>query len=217
MRKIFFVVMLVALLAQVASAEEPKKSDEPVRTTTTNTPYSRGYAPATGEYGEMGGYGWYGMESDTRGTKQLVDRWKAAREASERDKIEKSLHESLTTEFTQRLAAHEREIKQLEEKVRQLRDRLSLRREKQDEIVEHRLQQILREAQGLGWGSEEVGNFGGYGRASSMFRGRGYGTSAPATTQTAPSAFAPTTNATEPAAGDDGDSALESLEGASRN
>ena len=216
MRKIFFVFMLAALLASFASAEEPKKSDEPVRPTATNSPYSRGYASEGGGYA-MSGYGAMGMESDTRGTKQLVDRWKAAREASECDKIEKSLHESLTTEFTQRLAAHEQEIKELEEKVRQLRKRLDLRREKQDEIVDHRLQQILREAQGLGWGSEETGNYGGYGRARSLFGGRGYGTSASATTQTAPIALAPTTNAAETAAGSDGDSALELLEGASRN
>jgi hypothetical protein len=88
---------------------------------------------------------------------QLVERWKTAREAGERNEIEGTLREMLQSEFSARLAAHEREIKELEEKVRQLRDRLNLRREKQAEIVDHRLQQILREAQGLGWGTEETG------------------------------------------------------------
>jgi hypothetical protein len=95
--------------------------------------------------------------------RQFIERWKAAREGDERAKVESTLREMLQREFAARLAEHEREIKELEEKVRQLRNRLSLRREKQDEIVDHRLQQILRDAQGLGWGTEGMGG-------QSMFR-----------------------------------------------
>ena len=194
--------MLVALLAPFASAEEPNKSDDPVRSTTTNPPYFRSYASEAGGYGGRGGYyaseageyggrggiAWYGMESDTRGTQQLVDRWKAAKEPSERDEVEKALRESLTTEFTQRLAAHEREIKELEEKVHSFVTGSACAREKQEEIVEHRLQQILREAQGLGWGAEGMGMQDRYG--NSTLTRRGYATSATRTTQPAPSAFA---------------------------
>jgi DNA-binding IclR family transcriptional regulator len=43
----------------------------------------------------------------------------------------------------------------LEAKVKQLREQLELRRKEQDEIVDFRLKQLLREAQGLGWGTDE--------------------------------------------------------------
>jgi hypothetical protein len=93
---------------------------------------------------------------DPRQTQQLVQRWKDSKDAAEREKLETELRGRLKLEFTARLARHYQEIKELEEKVRQLRERLALRKEKQEEIVGHRLQQILREAQGLGWDSEGV-------------------------------------------------------------
>jgi polyhydroxyalkanoate synthesis regulator phasin len=80
--------------------------------------------------------------------------WKAAGSESDRGRIEKKLREVLKGQFQARLAAHQKEIEQLEAKVKQLREQLELRRTKQDEIVDFRLQQLLREAQGLGWGTE---------------------------------------------------------------
>lgn len=93
---------------------------------------------------------------DPRQTQKLIERWKNSNESAEREKLETELRALLRREFAARLAVHEREIKQLEEKVRQLRERVALRKEKQEEIVAHRLQQILRDAQGLGWGAEGV-------------------------------------------------------------
>jgi hypothetical protein len=120
-----------------------------------------------GGYGYEGGYGrggyGYGRGPSNLGYErtgqisQLIERWKAAKESRERGRAEDYLRNILTAQFKARLDAHESEIKQLEEKVRQLRQRLNLRREKQDEIVENRLQQILRDAQGLGWGAEGFG------------------------------------------------------------
>jgi hypothetical protein len=127
-----------------------------------------------GEFGMgMGGYGGRSGKIDPRQTRKLIDRWKASKDASERSNLEKSLREMLKAEFSTRLAAHEKEIKQLEEKVRQLRARLDLRHEKQDEIVENRLEQLLRDAQGLGWGSEGIG-----GQATRLEWEWGYGAAA---------------------------------------
>jgi hypothetical protein len=94
---------------------------------------------------------------DPRQAHKLIESWKNSKNEGERDNIEQSLRKLLTVEFSTRLEAHEEEVKQLEEKVRQLRARINLRREKQNEIVENRLQQLLRDAQGLGWGSEGIG------------------------------------------------------------
>jgi hypothetical protein len=181
MRKLFFIVFVVSLSTAIVSAQTPQPADPPGQPRANNAPYegnSGGEAGMEGEgdrygrgYGYEGGYGrggyggrsgGYETNSNPRGTRQLVDRWKASREPAERDKIEKTLRETLHAEFNARLAAHEKEIKDLEEKVRQLRARLNLRREKQDEIVDHRLQQLLRDAQGLGWGSDEMSRRGAY-------------------------------------------------------
>ena len=48
-------------------------------------------------------------------------------------------------------ARDENEIKELEARVKQLQEKLDLRRQKQDEIVDLHLQQLLHDAQGLGW------------------------------------------------------------------
>jgi hypothetical protein len=87
---------------------------------------------------------------------ELLGSWKAAANESERSKVEKELREVLKGEFQARLGAHEKEIAQLEAKVKRLREQLELRRKKQDDIVDFRVQQLLREAQGLGWGTEPV-------------------------------------------------------------
>jgi hypothetical protein len=150
MLRAILIVLLFGLFAQMAPAQ-PGPADEAMM--------DSGY----GVYGEMRAYGArggagrgeYGVEAQIH---RLVERWKASKQDAERGKIETWLRNGLKHEFKARLAAHEKEINELEEKVRQLRERLALRKEKQDEIVEHRLQQILRDAQGLGWGSEGRGS-----------------------------------------------------------
>ena len=83
--------------------------------------------------------------------------WKAAPgTGADRKKIEQQLRQSLKEQFDARMSVHQKEIEQLEAKVKKLREQLELRRKKQDEIVDFRLQQLLREAQGLGWGTEPV-------------------------------------------------------------
>jgi hypothetical protein len=88
--------------------------------------------------------------------RRLVETWENTKDKSEREKLEKDLREELKKEFEARMAVHEQELKGLEDKVRQLRERLALRKEKQNEIIDNRLQQILREAQGLGWGTDKA-------------------------------------------------------------
>lgn len=147
MKRAMLIVLSFGLLGSIASGQ-PGPDDQPSNEAT---------------YSEMGGSPYstgdrYARERriDPRQTRKLIERWKNSNEAAEREKLETELRALLRGEFAARLAVHEREIKQLEEKVIQLRERLALRKEKQEEIVGHRLQQILREAQGLGWGSEGV-------------------------------------------------------------
>jgi hypothetical protein len=146
MQRAILIVLFFGLFASIAPAQ-PGPVDEP-RTGVT-------YGGGRGERGyRTNDRGAREDRIDPRQTQRLVERWKASKLDAEREKLESELRGQLKREFAARLAVHEREIKQLEEKVRQLRERLTLRKEKQNEIVEHRFQQILRDAQGLGWGSE---------------------------------------------------------------
>jgi hypothetical protein len=88
------------------------------------------------------------------GVGELVQKWKLAQNEADRAKIEQSLQALLKEQFQARLETNEKEISQLEAEVKRLRGQVELRRKKQDEIIEFRLTQLLREAQGLGWGTE---------------------------------------------------------------
>lgn len=99
-----------------------------------------------------------GVDSDKSDREQaiqkLLDAWKAAHSETERRTIEQQLRDAIKSLFRAQSAKHDLEIKRLEEKLEALRDQLHQRHEKQDEIVELRLQQLLLDAQGLGWGSD---------------------------------------------------------------
>lgn len=94
-----------------------------------------------------------------------VEQWKAAEDDDARGKAEGELRAALKESFEFRLRRHEEQIHELEDRVKRLREQLDQRREKQDEIVDFRLQQLLREAQGLGWGTEPATRLPGLGRA----------------------------------------------------
>jgi hypothetical protein len=87
---------------------------------------------------------------------ELVEKWRQAPNNQERERIEQNLRDALQAEFQARLTAHEKEVDQLEAEVKRLRQQLELRRQKQADIVRFHLEQLLREAQGLGWGTEPV-------------------------------------------------------------
>lgn len=101
---------------------------------------------------------------------ELLGKWKAAKSDSDRDNVQKELRTALKEEFKTRAGEHQKEIEQLQAKIKELQEQLKLRRQKENEIVDFRLQQLLREAQGLGWGTETgTGQQQAYGFASGGF------------------------------------------------
>ncbi len=75
----------------------------------------------------------------------------AAKSDSDREKIKSQLAETLEKQFDQRQKRHEEEIKSLEAQVKKLRDMVEKRQENRREIISRRLDQIVKESQGLGW------------------------------------------------------------------
>jgi hypothetical protein len=87
----------------------------------------------------------------SRQAEQLAQQLAAARSDSDRDKIKGQLTEMLEKQFDQRQKRHEEEIKQLEAQIKKLKDLVDKRQENRREIIVRRLDQIVKESQGLGW------------------------------------------------------------------
>ena len=82
---------------------------------------------------------------------QLAQQLAAAKSDSDREKIKAQLAEILEKQFDQRQKRHEEEIKQLEAQIKKLKDLVDKRQENRREIIGARLNQIVKESQGLGW------------------------------------------------------------------
>ena len=87
----------------------------------------------------------------SRQAEQLGQQLAAAKSDSDRDKIKGQLTELLEKQFDQRQKRHEDEIKQLEAQIKKLKDLVDKRQENRREIISARLNQIVKESQGLGW------------------------------------------------------------------
>jgi hypothetical protein len=74
-----------------------------------------------------------------------------AKSDGDREKIKGQLAEVLEKQFDQRQKRHEEEIKQLEAQIKKLKDLVDKRQENRREIISARLNQIVKESQGLGW------------------------------------------------------------------
>jgi hypothetical protein len=87
----------------------------------------------------------------SRQAEQLARRLADAKSDSDRDKIKGDLRDVLEKQFELRQRRHEQEIEALEAQVKKLKDLVRRRSDNRREIVAKRLDQILSEAEGLGW------------------------------------------------------------------
>lgn len=69
----------------------------------------------------------------------------------EESRLNKVVSTSLGQEFDARQQRYDEELKQLEAKVQKLKDLARRRLEARDQIIGRRLEQLLRDAEGLGW------------------------------------------------------------------
>lgn len=82
---------------------------------------------------------------------QLARRYAQEKGESGREQIKSQLTELLKEQFDARQKRHQEEIKELEDQIKKLKDQIEKRQENRQEIIARRLDQMLREAQGLGW------------------------------------------------------------------
>ncbi len=82
---------------------------------------------------------------------ELAKKFGEAKSDSERSQIKTELRELLEKHFSFRQKRHQEEIAGLEAKVKKLKELVDKRQENRREIIAKRLDQILSNAEGLGW------------------------------------------------------------------
>jgi Spy/CpxP family protein refolding chaperone len=87
----------------------------------------------------------------TRQANDLVRKLGEAKGDAEKEKIKTKLSEVLEKQFDIRQKRHTSEIEALENQVKKLKELVQKRQENRKEIVSKRLDQLQREALGLGW------------------------------------------------------------------
>ena len=80
-------------------------------------------------------------------TKQLAE----AKSDGDKDKIKEKLKELLVKQFDDRQKRHEKELEALETQVKKLKEMVGKRQENKKDIIDERIKQLQRDAQGLGW------------------------------------------------------------------
>src|SRR6185437_8882618 len=84
-------------------------------------------------------------------SEQLVAQYAATEDDEQRGGFKTQLAESLSQQFSVQQQLRESELARVEARVKKLRELNEKRRAAQQTIVEQRLDQLLREADGLGW------------------------------------------------------------------
>jgi hypothetical protein len=82
---------------------------------------------------------------------QLARQLGQTKSDDDKEKIKTKLAELLNKQFDLRQRRHESEIEALEAHVKKLKDLVRLRNDRRRDIVTKRLEQMVQEAEGLGW------------------------------------------------------------------
>ena len=100
-------------------------------------------------------------------SQEIVSRYTESENEIEQKTIKAELREALAKQFDVQRERRELELKRIEERVRKLRDQIKKRNDARDTIIDRRLDQLINEAEGLGWGP----NSGQAGRTNFFYGG----------------------------------------------
>jgi hypothetical protein len=93
----------------------------------------------------------------SRKSEQLAAQYGAAKEDDKKSQIRGQLRETLEKQFQLQEQHREQEIAQIEQRLKSLRDLMQKRKNARQEIIDRRLDQLLRDAEGLGWTAPSTG------------------------------------------------------------
>jgi hypothetical protein len=89
---------------------------------------------------------------------KLLAAYRESTDEKERSRLTDELTKAVTEEFDARQKSREAELAQLEEQVRKLGELQRRRESEKTQIVADRVRQLVREADGLGWGGDAGGS-----------------------------------------------------------
>ena len=88
-------------------------------------------------------------------TRKLLSDYSRTDDEKERAKVLDELTKVVSEQFEHRQESRERELKEVEEHMRKLRELHTRRAKEKDQIVRDRVRQLLRDVDGLGWGDDD--------------------------------------------------------------
>jgi hypothetical protein len=95
----------------------------------------------------------FGAGASRQQVSQLAHQYVKATGEKEKRDIRTKLSEELGRQFDQLAERQQKELEDLEKQVADLRALLKKRRDARDSIIDRRLDQLVQEAEGLGWGT----------------------------------------------------------------
>jgi hypothetical protein len=98
--------------------------------------------PTTNPYGP---YQWHPEAA------QLAQQYVKSEKDGDKREIRRKLTHVLTQQFDQHLEQQKKELEALEKQIDRLRSVLEKRRENKEKIIDRRIEQLVQEAEGLGW------------------------------------------------------------------
>jgi hypothetical protein len=152
LKRVLVIVVGLSVLAVAAFAQQPPQPDPLPRLDKANHSLFGGV-----ELGVMPGYGgvtWKLQAEEVnlaRAANDLVRKLGEAKTDNEKEKVKTKLSEVLEKQFDLRQKRHNQQIEALEAQVKKLKELVGKRQENRKDIVSKRLDQLQREAQGLGW------------------------------------------------------------------
>jgi hypothetical protein len=150
-RAAVIVVGLAVLTVTVYAQSVAPKADPSIATDKSNSLFGP-FDPGV----NWSGYGVafkYQAEEQTlsREANDLVRKLGEAKTDNDKEKVKGKLGDVLEKQFDLRQKRHNQQIEALEAQVKKLKELVEKRKENRKEIVSKRLDQLQREAQGLGW------------------------------------------------------------------
>jgi hypothetical protein len=102
----------------------------------------------------------------SRKSEQLAAQYGGAKEDDKKSQLRTQLRETLEKQFQLQEHRREQELVKIEERVKSLRELMQKRQDARETIINRRLDQLLRDAEGLGWNAPTTGSGGSSSRAS---------------------------------------------------
>jgi hypothetical protein len=90
-------------------------------------------------------------------SQQLIDQYGAATDDADRAKLKEQLAQTLERQFDSQQKLRELEVSRIEARLKTLRELIAKRNESKRSIIVKRLDQLIGDAEGLGWSSPGAG------------------------------------------------------------